>query len=31
VLLIKDGEVKEQVVGLTTKERLAGLIDKHLG
>jgi len=30
LLLIKDGEVKEQVVGLTTKERLAGLIEKHL-
>ena len=30
VLLIKDGEVKEQVVGLTTKDKLSGMIDKHL-
>ena len=30
VLLIKDGEVKEQVVGLTTKDKLSRLIDKHL-
>lgn len=31
VLLIKDGEVKEQVVGLTTKDKLSRLIEKHLG
>ena len=30
VLLIKDGEVKEQVVGLTTKDKLSKLIDKHM-
>ena len=30
VLLFKDGEVKEQIVGLTSKENLSKLIDKHL-
>ena len=31
VLIIKNGEVKEQVVGLTSKTNLSNLIDKHLG
>jgi thioredoxin 1 len=30
VLLIKNGEVAEQVVGVTSKENLSKLIDKHL-
>lgn len=30
VLLFKDGEVKEQVVGLTSKGKLSELIEKHL-
>jgi thioredoxin 1 len=30
VLFIKGGEVKEQIVGLTSKENLSRLIDKHL-
>jgi thioredoxin 1 len=30
VLLIKGGQVKEQVVGLTSKGSLAKLIEKHL-
>ncbi|MFQ5789333.1 MAG: thioredoxin [Acidobacteriota bacterium] len=30
VLIIKHGEVKEQVVGVTSKENLSKLIDKHL-
>ena len=30
VLLIKAGEVKEQVVGLTSKANLSKLIEKHL-
>ena len=30
VLLIKGGEVKEQVVGLTSKDSLSKLIEKHL-
>ena len=30
VLLIKGGEVKEQVVGLTSKANLSKLIEKHL-
>ena len=29
VLLIKGGEVKEQVVGLTSKDNLSKLIEKH--
>jgi len=30
LLLFKDGDLKETVVGLETKDRLAQLIDKHL-
>jgi thioredoxin 1 len=30
VLLFKDGEVKEQIVGLTSKDNLTKLIEKHL-
>lgn len=30
VLLFKNGEVKEQVVGLTSKDNLSRLIEKHL-
>ncbi len=30
VLIFKDGEVKEQVVGLTSKGKLSELIEKHL-
>ncbi len=30
LLLIKNGEVKEQVVGLTSKDNLSRLIEKHL-
>jgi len=30
VLIFKNGEVAEQVVGVTSKENLAKLIDKHL-
>jgi thioredoxin 1 len=30
LLLFKNGDLKETVVGLETKERLAQLIDKHL-
>ena len=30
LLLFKDGQVVEQIVGLTDKTRLQGLIDKHL-
>ena len=30
VLLIKGGEVKEQIVGVTSKNNLAKLIEKHL-
>jgi thioredoxin 1 len=30
VLLFKNGEVKEQVVGLTSKDNLSNLIEKHL-
>lgn len=30
VLLFKNGEVKEQVVGLTSKDNLSKLIKKHL-
>jgi thioredoxin 1 len=31
VILFKAGEVKEQVVGVTSKENLAKLIERHLG
>ncbi len=30
VLIIKNGEVAEQVVGVTSKDNLSKLIDKHL-
>jgi len=30
VLLFKNGEIKEQVVGLTSKDNLSRLIEKHL-
>jgi thioredoxin 1 len=30
VLLFKNGEVKEQVVGLTSKDNLSKIIEKHL-
>ena len=30
VILFKNGEVKEQVVGLTSKDSLSKLIEKHL-
>jgi len=30
LLLFKDGDLKETVVGIETKDRLAQLIDKHL-
>ena len=30
VIVFKDGEIREQVVGMTTKENLAGLLEKHL-
>jgi thioredoxin 1 len=30
VLLIKGGEVKEQIVGVTSKDNLSKLIEKHL-
>lgn len=30
VLIFKNGEVKEQVVGVTSKENLSKLIEKHL-
>jgi thioredoxin 1 len=30
LLIFKDGQVVEQIVGLTDKTRLQGLIDKHL-
>lgn len=30
LLIFKDGEVVEQIVGLTDKARLQGLLDKHV-
>ncbi len=30
VLVLKNGEVKEQVVGVTSKDNLAKLVEKHL-
>ena len=29
VMIFKDGEVKEQVVGVTSKENLARLVERH--
>ncbi len=31
LLLFKDGQVQEQVVGATSKDAIAKMIDKHLG
>jgi thioredoxin 1 len=31
VMIFKGGEVKEQVVGVTSKENLARLVERHTG
>jgi hypothetical protein len=28
--VFKDGEIQEQIVGITSKENLAALLEKHL-